>query len=252
MKIETVSILGTKIARMTMAEVLDWVRMMVEQGKPRHIVTANAEILHKAWKDKKFFHIINKADLITADGSGVIWAARFLGKPLPERVTGIDLVHKIFSVAENKGWRIYFLGATEKVVEKAVLNTLSRHPLLQVAGYHNGYYAPEETAGVVAKIAQEAPDILLVGMGAPRQEYFIQEHLRDLKATVAIGVGGSFDVLAGVMKRAPRWMQRLGLEWLYRLWQEPGRYKRMLALPLFVLEVWGQRIFPWKKAYLSR
>lgn len=246
MKIETVSILGTKVAKMTMAEVLEWIRVMVEQGKPRHIVTANAEIIHRAKRDQEFSRLVNNADLITADGSGVIWASKALGNPLPERVTGIDLVYQLFNQAETKGWRLYFLGAAPEVVEKAVLNTLSKHPLLQVAGFHHGYYSQEETADVVENIAKSKPDILLVGMGAPRQEKFIQEYLSQLKATIAIGVGGSFDVLAGKTNRAPKWMQKAGLEWLYRLSKEPGRITRMTALPKFVLEIFWQMIFSGK------
>lgn len=252
MKIETVSILGIPVAKMTMAEVLDWIRIMVEQGKSRHVVTANAEIIHKAKREQEFSRLINNADLITADGSGVIWASKVLGNPLPERVTGIDLVHQLFSQAEAKGWRLYLLGAAPEVVEKAVLNTLSKHPLLQVAGYHHGYYSQEETAEVVENIAKSKPDILLVGMGAPRQEKFIQEYLSQMKATIAIGVGGSFDVLAGKASRAPKWMQKAGLEWLYRLSKEPKRFWRMTDLPRFVIKILGQKLFSKKRTRTRR
>jgi len=241
MKIETVSILGVKIARMTMDQVLEWIRVMVEQGKPRQIVTANAEIIHKANHEPEFRKSLEKADLLTADGSGVMWAAKAVGDPLPERVTGIDLVNRLFSLAEEKGWKVYFLGAAPEVVEKAVLNTLSKHPLLRVSGFQHGYYSQEETAGVVANISGMKPDILLVAMGAPRQEEFIQEYLKELNVPVSIGVGGSFDVLAGLARRAPQWMQHWGLEWLYRLYKQPSRFVRMLALPKFVLEVLWRR-----------
>lgn len=252
MKIETVSILGTEVVKMTMTEVLDWIRIMIEQGKHRHIVTANAEIIYRAYKDPQFAGLMSKADIITADGSGVIWAAKTLGNHLPERVTGIDLVHNLLAQAEEKGWRIYFLGAAPEIVEKAVLSTLSKHPLLQVAGYHDGYYSQEENQGVVENIANSKPDILLVGMGAPKQEEFIQEYLPQLNATIAIGVGGSFDVLAGKASRAPKWMQKAGLEWVYRLSREPKRIPRMMALPKFVLAILGNKIFFKKKASKSR
>jgi len=242
MKIDTVNILGIGVAKMTMSQVLDWIRIMVEQGKPRHIVTANAEIIHRAYSQPEFRKVMEKADLVTADGSGVMWAARTLGNPLPERVTGIDLINNIFPLAEEKGWKVYFLGAAPEVVEKAVLNTLSKHPLLRVAGYRHGFYSQEEVGDVVANISGTRPDILLVAMGVPRQELFIQEHMKELNVPVSIGVGGSFDVLAGTAKRAPVWMQRMGLEWLYRLYKQPSRFRRTLALPLFVLEVIWQRI----------
>lgn len=242
MKIDSVNILGTKVANMSMTEVLEWIRIMVEQGKPRHIVTANAEILHKAYLEPDFMRVLEKADLVTADGSGVMWAARALGNPLPERVTGIDLVNHIFSLAEEKEWKVYFLGAAPEVVEKAVLNTLSKHPLLRVTGFQHGYYSQEETAGIVANISSIKPDVILVAMGVPRQELFIQEYLKDLNVPIAIGVGGSFDVMAGIAKRAPVWMQHGGLEWLYRLYKQPSRYRRMFALPKFVMEVLWQRL----------
>lgn len=242
MRIETVPILGCKVARMTQKEALEWVRVMVEQGKPRHIVTANAEIIYKAYIEKDFQALINKADLLTADGIGVVIASRLLGNPIPERVTGIALVENIFSLAEEKGWGLYFLGATQETVEKAVLNVLGKHPRLRIAGYQNGYFSQEESAKVVANIQEAKTNILLVALGVPKQEEFIQENLKSLQVPISIGVGGTFDVLAGKAKRAPEWMQRLGLEWLYRLFREPSRYKRMLALPKFVIAVLLDRI----------
>lgn len=241
MRIDTISILGVHVARMNLQQVLDWVRIMVEQGRPRHVVTANAEIIYKSYREPDFAAILGKADLVTADGFGVVLASRILGQNLQERVTGIELIQGIFSIAEEKGWGIYFLGARPEVVEKTVLNVLSKHPMLRVAGYHHGYYSQEETAEVVSNISKAKPDILLAALGVPRQEVFIQENLKNLNIPISIGVGGSFDVLAGVVKRAPLWMQRYGLEWLYRLIKEPWRLKRMMALPKFLLAVSGQK-----------
>ncbi len=235
MKTETVSILGVKVARMSLDQVSEWVRVMVDQGKPRHIVTANAEIIYRAYQDEAFAHVLDKADLVTADGIGSVWAARSVGHPVPERVTGIDLTHRLFELAEEKGWGIYFLGSGPEVVEKAVLDTLSKHPRLRIVGYRHGYFSQEETPEVVANIVSVKPEILLAAMGVPKQELFIQEHLKELNVPISIGVGGTFDVLAGTAKRAPGWMRRLGLEWLYRLIKEPSRANRMLALPKFVL-----------------
>lgn len=237
MKHKTVAILGKQVSCLTMAEVLEWIRMMVEQKKPRHIITANAEILYKAYKEEAFGRLVEKADLVTADGSGVTLASRLLGTPIPERVTGVELTERLFSLAEEKGWGLYFLGAAQETVEKAVLNVLSRHTRLRVVGYHDGYYSQEETAQVVANINTAKPDILLVALGVPKQEEFIQEHLKELQVPVSIGVGGTFDILAGTAKRAPEWMRQRGLEWLYRLYRQPSRFKRMLALPKFLILV---------------
>jgi N-acetylglucosaminyldiphosphoundecaprenol N-acetyl-beta-D-mannosaminyltransferase len=242
MKIETVNILGVRVARMGMSQVLEWIRIMIDQGRPRHIVTANAEIIYKAYREPDFRRIIGNADLVTPDGSGVVWASKTLGQPVPERVTGIDLIHKLFACAEVKGWRIYFLGAKPEVVEKAVLNTLGKSPKLHICGYHHGFFCQEEESQVVSNIVKEKPDILLVALGAPKQEQFIQKYIKELNVPISIGVGGSFDVLAGVAERAPESMQKYGLEWLYRLYKEPKRYKRMLALPRFVLAVLRQRL----------
>lgn len=247
MRIETTSILGVEIARMTLEQVLDWVRVMVEQGKPRHIVTANAEIVYRAYADPEFLELLDKADIITPDGSGVVWASRFLDEEVPERVTGIDLVETIFQEAEEKGWGVYFLGAAPEVVEKAVLNTLSKHTALRVVGYHNGYFSQEESAEVLSNIKSVEPDILLVALGVPKQEMFIQTHLKELQIPISIGVGGSFDVLAGIAQRAPLWMQKAGLEWLYRLYKEPSRIGRMLVLPKYVLTVLRQKYNMWKR-----
>jgi N-acetylglucosaminyldiphosphoundecaprenol N-acetyl-beta-D-mannosaminyltransferase len=242
MKIETVNILGVRVARMGMSEVLEWIRIMIDQGKPRHIVTANAEIIYKAYREQDFNRLIANADLVTADGSGVVWASKTLGQPVPERVTGIDLIYKLFACAEVKGWRIYLLGAKSLVVEKAVLNTLGKYPKLHICGYQHGYYYQEEEEKLVSNIAKEKPDILLVALGAPKQEQFIQRYIKELNVPISIGVGGSFDVLAGVAQRAPEVMQKYGLEWLYRLYKDPKRYKRMLALPKFVLAVLRQKL----------
>ena len=143
MKIENVTVLGINVVRMSLDEVLDWIRVMVAQKKPRHIVTANAEIIYKAHQEPEFAALLERADLITADGAGVVLAARLLGRPVPERVAGIDLVYKLFQLAQEKDWTIYFLGANPEVVEKAVLNTLSKHTKLRIIGYQHGYYSQQ-------------------------------------------------------------------------------------------------------------
>jgi N-acetylglucosaminyldiphosphoundecaprenol N-acetyl-beta-D-mannosaminyltransferase len=210
---------------------------MVEQGKPRHIITANAEIIYKAYTEKDFHTLMDKADLVTADGAGVVLAARLMGDPVPERVTGVDLTERLLSLAEEKGWGLYFLGGSQEVVEKAVLNVLSKHTKLRIVGYHHGYYSQEETSEVVENIEEVKPDILLAALGFPKQEVFIQENIKSLQVPLSIGVGGTFDILAGTAKRAPFLMRRLGLEWLYRLLCQPSRWQRMQALPKFLIAV---------------
>jgi len=242
MKMESVSVLGVNVARMSTVEVLEWIRVMIGQKKPRHIVTANAEIIYKAHTEPDFGALLERADLVTADGAGVVLAARLLGSPVPERVAGADLTMALLAMAEEKGWTVYLLGADPETLEKAVLNTLSKHPRLRISGYHHGYYSQQETTGVVSNINKVKPDILLAALGAPKQEEFIQQNMKELNVPVSIGVGGTFDILAGTAQRAPAWMQKTGLEWLYRLGKKPSRAKRMLALPRFVLAVLVQKV----------
>jgi len=241
MDIATVPILGIPIACLTMEQVLGWVEKKIEEGRPAQIVTANAEMLYRAWRDPQLTHLLCQAELVTADGSGVLRASEKLNTPLPERVTGVDLTEQLLALAAQKGWRVYFLGGRPEVVEKAVLRTLSQYPHLEISGYQHGYFLKKEIDQVVSNIHKVNPHLLFVALGAPKQEYFIREHLAQLAVPVAIGVGGTFDVLAGTANRAPLWMQQRGLEWLYRLLKEPQRLGRMLALPRFVWAVSRQK-----------
>ena len=238
---ERIYILGSLIDKVNLNEALKKVENFIKDGKPRHIITANAEIIYQGIKDKKLSRTLNKADLVTADGAGVVWASRYLDNPLEERVTGIDFLYKICEEAQKQGWTLYFLGAAPGVAEKAVLKVLELYPGCQIAGYENGYFSQEEEPQIIENIKKAKPDILFVAMGAPKQEFWIREHLQELEVPVCMGVGGSFDVLAGNVQRAPEWMQKNNLEWLFRLYQEPSRWRRMLALPKFVLKVVGQR-----------
>ena len=241
MHIAKASVLSIPVAQVKMEQVLAWVEKRIEEGQPpAHVVTANAEIIYRAWRDQQLAHLIQQADLITADGFGVIWAGKKLNTPFPERVTGVDLTQRLLAQAEKKGWKVFFLGAKPEVVEKAVLRVLSQYPKLQISGYRHGYFSKQEIDQVVANIHMVKPQLLFVALGAPRQDYFIRENLTSMAVPVTIGVGGTFDVLAGTVSRAPYWMQKWGLEWLYRLWKEPRRFGRMLALPRFVWAVWRQ------------
>lgn len=220
-------------------EAKDSINHLIEQKKTALVFTPNAEIVVQAHADKEFLEILRSADLILPDGSSLLWAAKVLKKPLKTRVTGIDLMQILLSEAEKKGWTVFFLGTKQEILEQAVFNTQKNYPSLKLAGYHHGYFC-DDTIPLQA-INQVKPDLLFVGMGAPKQERWLYQHKNLLECGVAMVVGGSFDILAEKTKRAPFWMQKRGLEWLYRYFQEPARIKRSLLLPQFVGLVLSER-----------
>ncbi len=231
------SVLGCRIDPLSMAEALDRVESFIEQADPNgssHIITLNAEIAYQAYYDPALRDLINRAALVTPDGIGIVWGARQLGIDVPERVTGIDLMERICQRASSRGWKIYLLGAEPGIAEEAGRKLQQKYPGLLVAGVHHGYFQPDEEQEIVADIQKTAPQVLFVGLGAPRQEWWIDQHKDQLKVPVCIGVGGSLDVISGHKQRAPGWAIKLNLEWLYRLITEPSRIKRQLVLPLFV------------------
>ncbi|GAW93854.1 WecB/TagA/CpsF family glycosyltransferase [Calderihabitans maritimus] len=239
-----VNVLGTRVDALDTEQVVQEIARFIAEGNPHQVVTLNAEILYRAQRDQALKELINTADLVTPDGAGVVWAARRLKQPVPERVTGIDLMYRLVKEAERTGWRLFLFGAAPGVAEEAARNLKKNYPKLQIAGTFHGYPASNEEEALLSKIRQARPHILFVALGAPRQEYWIRRHMQELNVPVSIGVGGSFDVIAGRKKRAPKWMQRLHLEWLFRLLQEPWRYKRMLVLPRLVFLVLKESIFP--------
>lgn len=201
------------------------------------VVTPNSEIVQRASKEDELKMLISSADLIIPDGIGLVYASKIMGCPLSERVTGIDFLEAIIAGLEKNGKSIYFFGSKPGVAEAAAENIKKKYPQLRVAGTHNGYFKPEEEPEIVKEINDSGADFLCVALGAPKQEKFIYDHREELAVNGAIGVGGSLDVWAGTLKRAPEFYRKHGLEWLYRLIQEPSRYKRMLALPVFMLRV---------------
>ncbi|MDK2821295.1 MAG: N-acetylglucosaminyldiphosphoundecaprenol N-acetyl-beta-D-mannosaminyltransferase [Clostridia bacterium] len=229
-------ILGNRVDSLTMDEAVDKIAEFIKEGKPHHIVTMNAEIAYQAYNNPQLQAVINRADLVTADGSGIVWAAKKLGKPVKERVTGIDLLKALANEGSKRGWRFYLYGAAPGVAAKAAKRLEQDYVGIKVVGTKNGYISEREMPALIKDIKGVKPDILLVGLGAPRQEYWIARHLEEVQVPVMIGVGGSFDVLAGVVPRAPEWIQRLNLEWLYRI-VKFKRFKRALALPKFMLAV---------------
>lgn len=234
---ERLEILGVGIDKVNSQQALQKIREFIASGKPHQIVTANAEIIYQASKNKKMKDIINRAQLVTADGSGVVWASRQLKQPLEQRVTGIDLVNSICAQSAKENWKIYILGSAPGVASEAAKNICKTFPGCNIVGTHHGYFHAQEEKEILEELVQLKPDILFVALGAPKQEYWIAEHLSELGIPVGMGIGGSMDVLSGNVKRAPKWMQKMSLEWLYRLLIQPSRFKRVLALPKFMLAV---------------
>ena len=234
---ERLEILGVGIDRIDSQQALQQIGDFIENGEPHQIVTANAEIIYQASKNEKMRNVINAAQMVTADGSGVVWASRQLGQPLAQRVTGIDLVNSICQQSAKEKWKIYILGSAPGVAATAAVNIRNKFPGCNIIGTHHGYFNAKEEKQILAELEQLKPDVLFVALGAPKQEYWIADHIQKLGIPVAMGIGGSMDVLSGNVKRAPKWMQKMSLEWLYRLLIQPTRFKRVLALPKFMLAV---------------
>lgn len=232
-----ISVLGTGVDPVSMAQALARAEALIGRGQPSMVVTINPELVMHAQRDTALARALDRADLVVPDGIGIVWAARILGHPVPERVPGVELTEGLIQRAAARGYRVYFLGAAPGVAEEAARRLTARYPGLAVAGTHHGYFKPEEEAAVVAAVRRVRPHILLVALGAPRQELWIARHLHQCQAALALGVGGSLDVFAGRVQRAPRWVQAVGLEWLYRLVRQPARAGRMLALPRFAARV---------------
>lgn len=236
---DKVSVLGVKIDNVALDEAVTKIEKLVQGVEPGLIVTANPEIIMLARSDEKFARYLNTARLVTADGIGVVIAAKMLGTPLKGRVAGIDLVTALLEKAATKNYRFYFLGAKPGIAEKAAANICQNYPGIEIVGVRHGYF--EDDSEIIDDIIQKKPDFLLVALGMGKQEKWIVEKAFKTGVPVSIGVGGSFDVYAGEVTRAPLWMQRAGLEWLYRLMKQPTRFVRMLQLPLFLFTVWRSK-----------
>ncbi|MQL51535.1 WecB/TagA/CpsF family glycosyltransferase [Desulfofundulus thermobenzoicus] len=233
-----INLLGARVDVVDLAGAVERIAGFVQSGIPHQVVTLNPEILYRAQREPALLSLINGADLVTADGVGVVWAAKVAGTPLPERVTGIDLMLALVARAAAEGWRVFLLGASPGVAEEAARRLQEKHPGLLVAGTMHGYFPPAGEPEVVEMIRTARPHLLFVGLGAPKQEQFIARYKQALGVSAAMGVGGSFDVIAGKVARAPAWMRRMHLEWLGRLIREPRRFKRMLVLPRFAWLAW--------------
>ena len=244
--VKRVEILGVPVDGYTYPTWLTQIeKWLAEEPTALHqICTVNPEFLVMAQSQPDFFALLNRVPMCVPDGVGLLWAARRLGKPLPGRVTGSDGLPKLAEVAAEKGWRLFFLGAAEGVAAQAAQILQTQYPTLQIAGTYAGSPLPEDAPAILDMINTVQTDILLVAFGAPKQDLWIDRHRDALQVTVAMGVGGAFDFMAGIVPRAPQWMRRTGVEWLYRLYKQPWRWRRMLRLPLFMWMVWRYRHAP--------
>jgi N-acetylglucosaminyldiphosphoundecaprenol N-acetyl-beta-D-mannosaminyltransferase len=216
-------VLGCAIDRLDMPQTLARCRAIIEQGTFAQQVSINAVKIVALKQDAYMREVVGRCELVNADGQSVVWASRLLGDPLPERVPGIDLMHALIAMAEREGYGIYILGARREVLQTAVQRLRETHPSLRVAGYHDGYFTDEQSPEVARAIRDSGAQILFVAMSTPRKEHWLGEYGPGLNVPFAMGVGGAIDIVAGVTRRAPGAWQNLGIEWLYRVLQEPRR-----------------------------
>jgi N-acetylglucosaminyldiphosphoundecaprenol N-acetyl-beta-D-mannosaminyltransferase len=240
--VDSIEVLGVRVDDASYDDLLAKIRDFIASGQPHQIVTLNPEMLVLAHEDRVFRRQLNAADLNVPDGVGLMLAARFLGHPLRQRVTGSDGIYLVAEECARMGYRPYLLGAAPGVAEIAAQRLAAANPGLDVAGTYGGSPRSEDEAEIIQRIRAAAPDLLFVAYGVPAEEKWIARNAQDLGVPVMIGVGGAFDFVAGVTRRAPSWMRRFGLEWLHRLVRQPWRWRRQLALPRFALLVLRQRL----------
>lgn len=222
-------ILNTYVNAISMEETIEAVEAIIKEGKPTQHVVINASKVNLMEKDEKLRKIVNDCPIINADGASIVWAAKVLGVPLTERVTGIDLFLKLVEIANEKQYKIYLFGAKEEVVCKVKSIFEEKYPNLQIVGYRNGYFTEADEDDIVKDMQKSGADMLFVAFSSPKKEYWVHKYIKQLNIPFVMGVGGSFDVVVGVTKRAPLWMQKCGPEWFYRFIQEPGRmWKRYI------------------------
>lgn len=246
---ERISIAGCPVDKISFADVLDEISTRIDQKHHTHVVFVNAAKVVRYHQDLDLRQAIDRADILLADGVPIVWASKLIGSPLPGRVNGTDLMDEMLRICSQRGYRVFLLGARLDVLRCTMQEILRLHPRLKIAGYRDGYFDRHDEAEIVRQINESQADILLLGMSTPQKELWGDRNLPLLNVAVCQGVGGSFDVLAGVVRRAPLWMQRSGLEWLYRLLQEPRRlWRRYLKTnSAFVLLVLIDMLVSWKK-----
>lgn len=244
---KSLKILSVPVHPVTRLEALEKVADFIKTGKPHQVATVNAEFVMTAQQNNEFMAVLQHADLAIADSSGIMWAARFLATYLPERIPGADFVNDIAREASVKGWKLYLIGGQKGVAEKAAATLERRFPGVRIVGKEEGLpikqsselFDQQDVVDLTKRIRQVKPDILLVAFGAPRQELFIARYKNQLQVPVMMGVGGTFDFLAYRIKRAPKWLRAIGLEWVWRLLREPQRFSRIwtavIQFPLAVI-----------------
>ena len=237
MSFPIVEILGVPVASLTMREAVEQAERWMDEGRGVLIATANAEMIMNATRDEELMEILRAADLVVPDGAGTVWAAHHLGYAMPERVAGYDLTQELLKRAPEKNRRVFFFGSAPGVAEKAKQKAEAIYPGIRVVGVRNGYFSDADEPGIIREIREAQPDLLLAALGVPKQEKWLKKHKDELGVPVCIGVGGTLDVMAGTAKRAPLWMQKAKLEWLFRGILQPKRAGRLLALPKFVFRV---------------
>ena len=242
---EPVKILDVPVHPLTMGEAVSALEESITSGEQAFVVTANAEIIMMCQEDAGYKKIVSQdAQLVLPDGAGAVWAGRHLGYKIPERVAGFDLYCQLLDKAAQKGYKAFFFGGSPGIAEAAKAKSEELYPGVQVVGCRNGYFKEEESQAIIDEINASGADMLFAALGAPKQEKWLVRYREQLKPKILMGIGGSFDVFAGKMERAPKWMQDASLEWLFRLYKQPSRFMRMMALPKFVLKV----VFNGKKA----
>ena len=235
-----IDVMGVRFDNVTMTEALEKAKQMLQTEGADYVVTPNSEIVYEAMADQELEDLLNGASLVLPDGAGVVLGAKILGTPLKEKVAGVEFADGVLGLLAENGGSVYLLGSKPGVAELAAEKMLEKHPGLTVAGMADGYFKDE--AAVVEKVNESHADVLFVCLGAPKQERFMVNHRGELNVKLMAGLGGSLDSFAGTVKRAPRWMINLSLEWFYRLLKEPWRFKRMLRLPKFLWAVVCRRI----------
>lgn len=236
-----VEIFNIPFINMKKEDILKILEQRVAENKKTYVVTANAEIVMYAKENVSYFNIITKADYIVPDGIGVVKGAQILKKEIKERVPGIELMVDLLKIANKFNQKVYFYGAKNEVIEKMIKRIKSDYPNINIVGYSNGYINDSDNK-ITDEIINLEPDYVFVAKGAPLQDEWINKVIQKTNKGLFMGVGGSFDVLAGEVKRAPEIWQKLNLEWLYRIAGDPKRWKRSMALPKFVIEVLKLRI----------
>lgn len=242
---ETIEIFGTKVHNTTLEEATKTIELYLKSEKLNVIYTPNTEIIMSAKDDENLKRLLNDGDLVTADGIGLVYGAKIKKRPLKERVTGFDMSINMLKIANENNYSLYLLGGKDGIAKDAVNNIKKDYPNVKISGYHHGYFKGSHTGdldsedenNIINEINSKSPDIIFVGLGFPKQEIWIDSNKDKIKSRVIIGNGGVMDILSGNAKRAPDIYQKLGLEWLYRLVQEPSRIKRQMVIPKFMFKV---------------